>query len=38
MPEHVQIYAGQGRVIEAQQSGVPIKVSPCPPGRSSSNE
>ncbi|MCX5046266.1 C40 family peptidase [Aldersonia sp. NBC_00410] len=26
-PEHVQIYAGDGRVIEAQQSGVPVKYS-----------
>ncbi|WP_231113855.1 C40 family peptidase [Mycobacterium avium] len=33
VPEHVQIYAGQGRVIEAQQSGVPIKVSPLPAGQ-----
>lgn len=33
VPEHVQIYAGEGRVIEAQQSGVPVKVSPLPAGR-----
>lgn len=27
VPEHVQIYAGDGKVIEAQQSGVPVKYS-----------
>ena len=30
VPEHVQIYAGGGRVIEAQQDGVPVKYSPAP--------
>ena len=32
VPEHVQIYAGDGRVIEAQQSGVPVKYSGAPSG------
>lgn len=32
VPEHVQIYAGDGRVIEAQQSGVPVKYSTAPGG------
>ena len=32
VPEHVQIYAGDGKVIEAQQSGVPVKYSNAPPG------
>lgn len=30
-PEHVQIYAGHGQVIEAQQTGVPVKYSPYRP-------
>ncbi|UQX13532.1 C40 family peptidase [Candidatus Mycobacterium methanotrophicum] len=30
VPEHVQVYAGDGRVIEAQQDGVPVKYSPAP--------
>lgn len=32
VPEHVQIYAGEGKVIEAQQSGVPVKYSRAPSG------
>ena len=32
VPEHVQIYAGDGKVIEAQQSGVPVKYSNAPTG------
>ncbi len=31
-PEHVQIYAGRGAVIEAQQTGVPVKYSTAPTG------
>lgn len=31
-PEHVQIFAGDGRVIEAQQNGVPVKYSNAPSG------
>lgn len=31
-PEHVQIFAGHGQVIEAQQSGVPVKYSNAPTG------
>lgn len=29
-PEHVQLYAGGGQVVEAQTTGVPIKMSPFP--------
>jgi len=29
-PEHVQMALGNGQVVEAQQSGVPVKVSPMP--------
>ncbi|WP_137355210.1 C40 family peptidase, partial [Mycobacteroides abscessus] len=32
VPEHVQIYAGDNKVIEAQQSGVPVKYSSAPTG------
>lgn len=32
VPEHVQIYAGDGKVVEAQQSGVPVKYSNAPTG------
>jgi cell wall-associated NlpC family hydrolase len=32
-PEHVQLYAGGGQVVEAQDFGVPIKMSPFPGGR-----
>lgn len=32
VPEHVQIYAGSGTVIEAQQTGVPVKYSTAPGG------
>lgn len=32
-PEHVQLYAGGGQVVEAQQSGVPVKMSPFPKGK-----
>jgi cell wall-associated NlpC family hydrolase len=32
VPEHVQIYAGDGRVIEAQQTGTPVKYSRAPSG------
>lgn len=32
VPEHVQIYAGAGTVIEAQQTGVPVKYSTAPAG------
>jgi len=27
---HVQMYIGDGKVVEAQQSGVPVKISPMP--------
>lgn len=29
-PEHVQLYAGGGQVVEAQTFGVPVKMSPFP--------
>lgn len=29
-PEHVAMYLGDGKVVEAQQSGVPVLVSPVP--------
>ncbi|SKU60997.1 C40 family peptidase [Mycobacteroides abscessus] len=29
-PEHVQLYAGGGQVVEAQTTGVPLKMSPFP--------
>ena len=32
-PEHVQMYAGGGQVVEAQTFGVPVKMSPFPNGR-----
>jgi cell wall-associated NlpC family hydrolase len=32
VPEHVQIYAGDGKVIEAQQRGTPVKYSTAPEG------
>lgn len=32
-PEHVQLYAGGGQVVEAQTFGVPVKMSPFPGGR-----
>lgn len=32
-PEHVQLYAGGGQVVEAQTTGVPIKMSPFPKSR-----
>ncbi len=32
-PEHVQLYAGGGQVVEAQQRGVPVKMSPFPKGK-----
>lgn len=32
VPEHVQIYAGDGRVIEAPQPGEPVKYSALPAG------
>ena len=31
-PEHVQMAIGNGQVVEAQMSGVPVKVSPMPSG------
>ncbi|GAB33308.1 C40 family peptidase, partial [Gordonia otitidis] len=31
-PEHVQMYLGDGKVVEAQQEGVPVLVSPLPKG------
>lgn len=31
-PEHVQLAIGGGQVVEAQQHGVPVKVSPMPTG------
>lgn len=30
VPEHVQLYAGNGQVVEAQTFGVPVKVSSAP--------
>ncbi|MGV7686332.1 C40 family peptidase [Mycobacterium kansasii] len=32
-PEHVQLYAGGGQVVEAQDFGVPVKMSPFPRGK-----
>jgi cell wall-associated NlpC family hydrolase len=32
-PEHVQLAIGGGEVVEAQQSGVPVKVSAMPAGQ-----
>lgn len=32
-PEHVQLYAGGGMVVEAQTFGVPVKMSPLPHSR-----
>ena len=30
VPEHVSLYVGDGKIIEAQQTGVPVKYSTAP--------
>lgn len=32
VPEHVSLYVGDGKIIEAQQTGVPVKYSAAPTG------